>query len=442
MLQKQTFQESDISSSREQGATADLGHFLKASYYIEVLQRRALAFAAPFALVLALGLPIIATRPAIYLVEGKILVEAPQIPSDFVRPTVTALANERIQSIEQRVMTRDHLLTMADKFNVLGSAQGSLSDSDIATFMRARTKINVTDVATRTYERQTIAFTVGFEHEQPAIALRVANELITMILNEDIRTRTDSASETTRFLEQETLKLESELSAIELQIAEFKRRNSDPATHAAQSVETQLAALKAELAQKTSIYSDTHPDVKALKQKIAAMETTIAPASPPDAGIDALERQQASLQKILESANQKLAAARLGESLERGQRFERLEVIEQPTLPNAPARPNRPKLFIILVGLALAAGAGVVFVLESRDDTIRRISDLLPLVGPQLVVGIPLIETKAEASRRRRKAVLLTGLVLATILAGSVLAALFLPIDKLLAAALAAFQTG
>jgi uncharacterized protein involved in exopolysaccharide biosynthesis len=262
-----------------------------------------------------------------------------------------------------------------------------------------------------------------------------------MILAEDVRTRTSLASETTRFLERETKKLETELGAIEVQLAELRRRQSD---RTGQSGETLLAALRAELAQKSSIYSDIHPDIKSLRQRIAAMERTIAPGSSnnPDPAIDALERQQSSLQKILEASNQKLTAARLGESLERGQQSERLEVIEPPTLPNAPVRPNRLKLLATALGLALAAGAGMVFMAESQDDTIRRVSDLRRVAEPHHFVAIPLIETKAEVRRRKRRRALAIGLVTSLILTGAVAAWLLLPIDRLIADVLAVIKPG
>jgi uncharacterized protein involved in exopolysaccharide biosynthesis len=441
MLQRHISQGVEASPFEEQAPAGNVGRFLEPSYYLDVLKRRAAAFAVPFMMVLALGSLVVLMRPAIYLVEGKILVESPQIPSELVRSTVTAFASERMQLIEQRIMTRDNLLAVASKFNVFGRGQESPS---IVALMRLRTQITPSEVrhSTRPNERQATVFTVSFEHEQPAVALRVVNELITTILNEDLRTRTAYASETTRFLLRETTKIERELSAIEEQIADIKRRRADRAPQAMQPGESQLWALKAELTQKTSIYSDVHPDIQSLKQKIAALERTIVPAkaSEPDPGnIEALERQQSSLQKILEAANQKLAAAKLGESLERGQQSERLEVIEQPTLPNAPVRPNRQKLLLTVFALALAAGAALVFFLELRDDTIRHMSDLLHIAEPQLV-GIPFIETKADVRRRKRKAAALGGLAVSCVLAAGTAAWLLLPVDKLLAAAFTAFK--
>ena len=65
--------------------------------------------------------------------------------------------------------------------------------------------------------------------------------------------------------------------------------------------------------------------------------------------LDVLKTQQESVQKNLEAASAKLAAARIGETLEKDQQSEKLEVIEQPTTAQEPIRPNRPKI----AGLAL-----------------------------------------------------------------------------------------
>lgn len=435
MLWKPTAQNQEATTLEEQSGPGDIGHFFELSFYLDILSRRILAFASISILVLAVGGPLIALRPAIFLVEGKILVQSPQIPTELVRPTIAAsVTTERLQLIEQRLMARDTMLTIAEKFDVFG-ARGTSSPGEVVSLMRLRTQIKPVEIrlTARPYERQATAFTVGFEHEQPVIAFQVANELITMILNEDIRTRTTVASETTRFLERQTKKLESELNDIEIQITDLKRQSAEQNRQKTQATETQLESLRSELAQKSSTYSDAHPDVKSLRQRIAAIERTIAPAKTNDAdpGIDALERQQKSLQKILESANQKLTDARLGESMERSQRSERLEIVEQPSMPTTPVRPNRPRLFAILLGLAIAAGCGLVFLLELRDDTIRRASDIARDVVPSLV-AIPFIETKAGARRRRRKRILATAALLLSITTATTVAVLLLPLPKLL----------
>ena len=434
MLWKPSPQDQEPSASDESRPN-DFGRFFELSFYLDLLSRRAASFAGPFILIVAIGSPLIASLPAIFLVEGKILVESPQIPSELVRPTVVAsVSNERLQLIEQRIMNRATLLAIAEKFDVFGARKNS-SPGEVVSMMRLRIQIKPAEIrlTARPYERQATVFTVGFEYEEPTIAFRVANELITMILNEDIRSRTLVASETTRFLERETKRLESELNDIEVQIADLRRQGTEQKKLKAQTTETQLEILKSELAQKSSTYSETHPDVKSLRQRIGAIERTIAPVKTGDGdtGIEALERQQKSLQKILETANQKLTDARLGESMERSQRSERLEIVEQPSTPTKPIRPNRLRLYALLFGAAVAAGCGLVFLRELQDDTIRRSSDIARYVLPR-VVAIPLIESKSEARQRRRKNTLAIAAVLLSVTTVTTIAALLLPVPPLL----------
>ena len=122
-----------------------------------------------------------------------------------------------------------------------------------------------------------------------------------------------------------------------------------------------------DLAQKSALYSDRHPAMQGLKRQIEALEKAAAPSVqtgsdlPP---LDVLESQQENIRKNLEAASSKLAAARLGETLEKDQQSEKLEVIEQPTTPQEPVRPNRPKIAGMALLLAFAAGGGLVLLLE------------------------------------------------------------------------------
>jgi uncharacterized protein involved in exopolysaccharide biosynthesis len=166
--------------------------------------------------------------------------------------------------------------------------------------------------------------------------------------------------------------------------------------------------LKADLIQKSALYSDQHPIMQSLKRQIEAMEKALSkhpaqagPDEPVD--IEALEAQQEAGQKNLEAATAKLAAARLGETLEKDQQSEKLEVIEQPTLPQTPISPKIPKVAAIVVALSMMAGLGTAFAAEMADQGIRRSSDIFSIVDSQLVLSIPYITTKAEVRQRRRR---------------------------------------
>ena len=427
MLHREPFQEPRLDEGSDQS--------LSLLDFYEILKRRAFYFVITFGLVSTIGTLIALAWPAKYVSKGTIFVESQQIPSDLVRPTVSTLANQRIQIIEQRIMTRDNLLAIAKKFHLSTGWSGPMSGTEMVNFLRQRIQIKPLEPDLQSQGKQTIVFTVGFEYEQPQIALGVANELVTMILNEDVRARTDYASETTKFLEKEVERLEAQLRLNDTQISELKRRS-----YVSQLDDgADLAKLKAELLFKSATESDAHPDIIALKRKIEALEKTSAPkdtnattsentagsvnANTP--GLDTLQTQRRSIKEELNAATQKLSTARLGESLERGQHAERLEVVEQPTLPEKPISPNRRKLLAFTFLGALIAGSGMVFAAEMLYPAIRRSTDLISLIDSNLIVSIPYISTHSEIRRKKNMIRLSIG-TLAVVIVSGLMATFFL----------------
>ena len=430
MLQNQAYQ--------EQPAGDDLGQLFSPANIFALIKRRALYFVIPFILVFAIGAVVALAWPAKYLAEGKILVQSQEIPSDLVRPTVVSLANERIQIIEQRIMTRDNLLAIAKKFQISkNSWQNLISGTEIVDFVKERARIKPLALTLGSDRKQAIAFTVGFEHERPDVAMKVANELVTMILNEDVRARTAFASETTKFLDRDVQRLETQLSQFDAQIAELRRRPGGVAFDPSRFDEGRsLAALKAELVIRGANLASSHPEIRSLKRKIEALEnskntsdTDAAAGSTPtsEPGFDALETKRASIKAELNTATQRLAAARLGENLERGQHSERLQVLEQPTLPQKPTSPNRPKIFMIAFMAALMAGGGLAFATELSDQSVRRSSDLYSIIDSHLIVSIPYIATRGEVRRKKTKTISGSAIVAALIVASLIALFFILP---------------
>ena len=396
MLQKVAYDD----EMQEEGQS----NLLRPMYYWELLKRRIFYFVIPFVLIASAGIGTALVWPPTYLSEGKILVQSQQIPTELVRPTVTNAAQERIQVIEQRTMTRENMLAIIDKFQLFPNQRNLMSVTQLVDLMKKKAKIASLAqplAFSRRSENPTIVFTVGFEDSDPAIAARVANELVTRILNEDLRDRTSRATDTTKFLSREMQRLQAENAAIEVKIAEAKQAQMKPTS--ANGVD-QLAQMRAEYSQKSAVYSEKHPLMKALKRQMDAVEKLAAPSVGSDGvGLEALQSQQETIQKNIEIASAKFAAAQLGEALEKNQQSEKLEVIEQPTVPQEPIKPDRRKIIGMSLLLALAAGGGLIFLLEMLDSTIRRSADIYSLVDSQLVVSVPYIATKDEQLRSKRR---------------------------------------
>jgi uncharacterized protein involved in exopolysaccharide biosynthesis len=428
MLQKVNLDE----ETEEQGQS----NLLRPAFYWELLKRRFFYFLIPFVLVVAIGVGAALVWPATYLSEGKILVQSQQIPTELVRPTVTNAAQERIQVIEQRLMTRDNLVAIVDKFGLFPTQRNLMSVTQLVEMMKKKTTIATVNQQlsfSKRTDNPTIVFTVGFEDSDPAVASRVANELVTRILNEDIRDRTSRASDTTKFLKREVERLQAENAAMEAKIAQAKEAQLAPGSASAIDPLTQL---KSEYLQKSAFYSEKHPVMKALKRQIDAAEKMAAPGAPNQVGLDALQSQHEAIQKNLEAATAKFSAAQLGEALEKNQQSEKLEMLEQPTVPQEPIKPNRPKIMALSLLAAFAAGAGLVLLLEMLDMTIRRSTDVYSIVDSQLVVAIPYITTKGEQIQsKRRLQLLIIAVILALFVMLFVMYLVMPPLDLIIAKA-------
>ena len=406
-------------------------------HYLGVLRKRKFYGLIPFVGVFAIGFAVAMVWPPTFLSEGKILIESQQIPVDLVRPTVTATAAERIATIQQRVMTRDNLLKIVDKYQLFADQRDRLSRTDLLDVMRANTVIKPVDLELIKQQNTnfTVAITVGFMDRRPDVATQVANELITLFLDEDARNRTNRATETTKFLAQEQEKLKAELAAIDAKILQSYHQ---PQETTRETTLHELMNLKTELAAKLAIYSDSHPDVKRLKAQIAALEKVTVPVTTQAVNnsnnriIDPLLLQRLSVQQNLESTSEKLAAAQRGENLERDQFSERLQILEQAIPPQRPIKPNRPKIIALAFIGALAAGFAGIWMIESIDRTIRGNNDLLAVANGQLIVAIPYIATKAELSKKKNRMVIILGILLAIFLATMAAVHFFIrPLDEL-----------
>lgn len=286
-----------------------------------ILQRRFFYFLIPVLVIAPLGVLTVMLLPAKYTAQGTILVESQQIPTDLVRSTINAYAQERIQTIRQRVMTHNRLLEVADKYAIFPDST-RLSESERVSKMRSRMGVSLITVDTRRHsvDDGTIAFTVSYTDPDQNKAYLVANEFMTLFLNEDVRTRTAGASNTTEFFEQEAGRLRTQVSSIEKQISDFKVANADALPEhlnmhldmlerttrelnsTRQSIDAleeekrfletqlvsgagsenglsqQLAQLESELARLRATYHDNYPEVRAKRDEIASIRRQMAPS--------------------------------------------------------------------------------------------------------------------------------------------------------------------
>ncbi|MFA7387180.1 MAG: Wzz/FepE/Etk N-terminal domain-containing protein [Thiohalobacteraceae bacterium] len=322
--------------------------------YISAFRRRRAQIVATVVVVFGLGLVVALAWPPTYRSAATILIEEQQIPADMVQSTVTSYASQRIQTISQRVMTRSNLLSIVDKYSLYVDKSHETKEEilermrdDIALDMISA---DVIDPRSGRPMPATIAFSLAYEGKDPDQVHKVANELTSLYLEENLKTRASRAQETVVFLTDEADRLNQQIAALDKRLSDFKAANADSLPELqpllreqidrterevsdignqirsledrrfylqgqlgqqdpyGQDVNTspgaRLKALRTEYASKAARYSTDHPDVIRLKREIESMERETGQVNPRES----LLEQIAALKTELASVREKYSS--------------------------------------------------------------------------------------------------------------------------------------
>src|SRR5580658_1670655 len=330
--------------------------------YLAIARRRRASIVVAFACGLVATLLLAALLPAHYRSTGTILIEQQEIPTDMVKSTVTSYADQRVQVISKRVMTTATLLDIIKRYNLYPREQSRDTREALLKLMRndiglKMISADVIDPRSGRPTSATIAFEVSYTSRSPDQAARVANELTTLYLNENLTNRTKLAHDATDFLEGEGDRINTQILDLEARLAKFKDKNyaklpdlvqlnmqlldrneEELRTQEARlsSLEQQRVYLQAQLVQlkpNSTVFSETgerivsssdrlkmlrsqlaaakakygpdHPDVVTLTREVSGMEAELGEKSDT---VNDLRRELQSTQSQLDEARKRYTA--------------------------------------------------------------------------------------------------------------------------------------
>ena len=292
--------------------------------------RLRLTFFAVFAFFALLTIAVAVAWPPTYRAAATILIEQQEIPQDLVRSAITSFADERVQIISQRVMTTQNLMSLIDRYNLYPDIRESKPREVLLQKMRGDIGLkmisaDVIDPRSGRPTEATIAFTVSYQNRSPDLTLKVANEITTLYLNENLTSRTQMAEQTTAFFAEETAKQEARIDELDKKLAAYKEKHQDSlpdlnqlnvqtsdrteldlhdAENRIAALDAQEVLLRAQLAQlnpTSQVFSDTGQRVmgvddrlKALRSQLADYKARYAPDHP---DVLSTEREIAGLEK-------------------------------------------------------------------------------------------------------------------------------------------------
>jgi polysaccharide biosynthesis transport protein len=198
--------------------------------YLAMFSRRRTGILVVLFVIAAIAVAVATLLPPVYRSTATILIQEQEIPADLVRSTITSFADTRIQTISQQIMTRSVLLGLVDKYRLYDKRRRFSTNEEILEEMRKDIKLEsinarITDRSSGGVVNGTIAFQISYNSASPQAAQQVTNDLVTLYLNENVRTRQERAAETAAFLSEEADRLGAQISENESKLATFKARN-------------------------------------------------------------------------------------------------------------------------------------------------------------------------------------------------------------------------
>ncbi|MCV2867318.1 lipopolysaccharide biosynthesis [Defluviimonas sp. WL0002] len=215
---------------------------LDLAFYLAVFRRRLPIFLATVIVITAFSVALALVLPRQYESEAKLLLESSQIPDAMAAPTVRSASLEKLQVLEQRLMTRENLLGIAREHDVFENID-NMTPNEIVAAM-----IGQTDIFIRGGQQQATLMTVAFAARTGEIATAVVGDYVSIVLEADVDVRIAAAQDTLEFFQQETSRLSERLSYLSAEILQYQNANSDALPDTLQFRMTQLAQLQERLA--------------------------------------------------------------------------------------------------------------------------------------------------------------------------------------------------
>ena len=467
--------------------------------YIAVLRRRSIYVAtiAPIFTLLAVYFSFRITPQ--YQSTATILLEPSSLNNAVVANTVISYSNQQIEIVQGRVMTNETLKDLVKEYDPYPGTP--LTTHEKAQKILEDTTLERVDPVTMKPLQESNAFSLHYRNSDPDRAAEIASRLAQLFLTYNQRSRQQAAKAAAVFLSKQADDVTQQIRAVDEELKTFKNQHGDALPeyvarnessidrdqHDLEGIQqeilrseekesmlavqlsqtspnlitntgdlTDLATVRAKLAEAQERYTPDHPEVKRLKAALALLSSQqsssggiVANATNPtyvtvagqlvsarrelaalkaqaahyQAEIDQFEqmlrktpgvereyaditRRRQSLQNAYEQIQVKLQNATMAQNFETEEGGERFTLIRAPYPGHLPVYPNR--IGLILLGLVLGLGsAGVAVVIaESSDSNIRDTGDF-PVIGDAPVLAsIPMISNSAD--RRRRRLVLTT----------------------------------
>ncbi len=426
----------------------------------------------PIALCAAVGLiatlvAVIVWKP-VYLAQATLLITSQQISQNFVESPVQTDSLANVNAMLGEALSAEKLSHLIDQLGLFPNAAGKAARIDLVNAMRSRIKASPQSGESR--GSQSIVYAISYEAGSAQEAADVTNGLATLFVEASAARRNSQARRATEFLRDALARAEKELREQSKLVTEFRQahRGELPeeqesslrrlemlatqrdslsrqitaaedrvlsiSSRGSESSESEfiLSDLRRQLAREIAIHTDEHPNVIALRERLARLaesnRNSPLPASASHLLADerreiarlreqrdkvdaelaqldqrveripltaeqlaALQQKEAVLREDYTTAMRKVEQAELAENLESAKQGGQVSILDSAVPPTSP---KFPRSLVLLAGLGLTAGLAiaVALLLELIDPVVISQRQVEKLSDRPILGTVPIVE--------------------------------------------------
>lgn len=372
------------------------------------------------ALVLAVGtllsVLIALSKPQVYESVAVIQVETPVIGAT---ESATSEIARLLQTIEQRLTTRDALLAVMDRHGLFADAPGLSLEQKLFALRSAISFQSIASASAQTYGQPTSvsALLITARLGNAEQAARVANDFAQGVLDMSVAQQASRARDSLNFFSAEETRLAAQIAALEAEIAAYKNANVGALTLGTASdraaletdlrrvsqqvlaVQAERAALQAkerlretdrrrieDLTVQEGVLAQQLQGLEAQRDALLAQE---AQSPEVERQLGAYDRQLQQMQSQYEAATARKSEAEISLRLEEENHSEHFTLLERAIVPEYPAGGGRKKIAIAGVLASLFAALQIAFLLDVLHPVLRSAAQMQRELDIRPVISIP-----------------------------------------------------
>jgi polysaccharide chain length determinant protein (PEP-CTERM system associated) len=183
--------------------------------------------------------------------------------------------------------------------------------------------------------------------------------------------------------------------------AEANPETSKPDDMAAQMPNFAAMQQGAQVKQIRTEIQKIESDIANLEQQMKQYQTRVEDTPKRELELQSLQRDYTNIQTVFNSLLDRKLEAELSVNMEKKQKGEQFRILDHARLPERPISPNVKLLFLLSIASGLGIGAGVIFLLEIFDSSIRREEQIEKDLGLKILAAIPPMKWPRDRAKRK-----------------------------------------